>query len=69
MNAITKTGKTLLNALAFANVDNLSEFRTLLNQVDAPANPDHSPTQQGATSASSSRSTVAPVIQPIQGAL
>jgi hypothetical protein len=69
MNAITKTGKTLLNALAFANVDNLSEFRALLNQVGAPASLDHAPTQQGAMSSSSSHSPVAPVIQPIQGAL
>lgn len=36
MNKLLNRGKTLLNALAFANVGNLSEFEALLDQV-APA--------------------------------
>ena len=34
MNALIKTGKTIFNALAFANADNYSEFQTLLNQTE-----------------------------------
>ena len=34
MNALIKTGKTILNALAFANAGNYSEFQTLLNQTE-----------------------------------
>lgn len=37
MKAMIQAGKTLLNALAFANVNNLGEFRALLRQVDRPS--------------------------------
>jgi hypothetical protein len=37
MKAMIQAGKTLLNALAFANVNNLGEFRALLRQVERPA--------------------------------
>lgn len=37
MNAITKTGKKILNALAFANAGNLSEFNTLLREIEPQA--------------------------------
>ena len=37
MKAMIQTAKTLLGAMAFANVSNLGEFRTLLRQVDRPA--------------------------------
>lgn len=34
MNDIIKAGKTILNALAFANAENYSEFRSLLRQAE-----------------------------------
>lgn len=34
MNALKKTGKTILNALAFANAGNQSECMALLRQFD-----------------------------------
>lgn len=34
MNSLTKTGKTILNAMAFANVGNQSECLALLRQFD-----------------------------------
>ncbi len=34
MTTMTKAGKNILKALAFANADNHSEFRVLLNKVD-----------------------------------
>lgn len=33
MNTLIEAGKAILNALAFANADNYSEFRILLNQT------------------------------------
>jgi hypothetical protein len=39
MNTITQTGKTLLDALAFANVNRLDEFHAQLHRVDRPADP------------------------------
>ena len=35
MNTFIKAGKTMLQAMAFANAGNYSEFRSLLRQVDA----------------------------------
>lgn len=69
MNAISQTAKKILNALVFANVDNLGEFRTLLCQIDAPAGPDQEPAQHGAISRSSGSSAGTPVIGHAQGAL
>lgn len=37
MKSIIQTGKSILNALVFANAENYSEFRTLLNQIDEKA--------------------------------
>lgn len=34
MNDIIKAGKIILNALAFANAENYSEFRSLLRQAE-----------------------------------
>lgn len=34
MNALTKAGKRILNAMAFANSGNLNEFNSLLNQIE-----------------------------------
>lgn len=69
MHAINKTAKTILNALAFANVSNLDEFRALLLKIDAPTSPDHESAQHGAISSSSGSYAGTPVIGRIQGAL
>ncbi len=34
MNAIFKTGKKILNALAFANAGNMGEFNALLREME-----------------------------------
>jgi hypothetical protein len=39
MNEILKTAKTVLNALAFDNVGNLSELQTKLNAMDGRPSP------------------------------
>ncbi len=39
MKTMTQTIKALLEAMAFANVSNLGEFRAMLRQVDRPAEP------------------------------
>ena len=63
MNALTQQ---LFNALSFANVSNLGEFRTLLNQIDAP---DHSAKQPEQPKANSQTSDSAPILGHIQGAV
>lgn len=65
MNAMTR----ILNALAFANVNNLSEFRTLLRQIDEPSAPGPQSTPRGPLSTASDSSSVTPVIRHIPGAL
>ncbi len=37
MNRLTETVKTLLNAMAFANAGNISEFHALLEASEQPA--------------------------------
>lgn len=69
MNAHTPTVKKILNALAFANVNNLGEFRALLHQIDAPAGLDQAPAQHGAISPSSGNAAGAPLVGCLQGAL
>jgi len=69
MNETNTTAKKLFNALAFANVSTLGEFRTLLRQIDEPAAPVNAPAQHGTISLASSSSAVAQAIGPIQGAL
>ncbi len=44
--AMLATLKTLFNALSFANVNNLGEFRTMLREVDAPAEKNRQPTRE-----------------------
>lgn len=45
MNALIKTGKTILNSLAFANADNYSEFQTLLSKIERNEQSAGSPVQ------------------------
>jgi hypothetical protein len=65
MKAATQTIKTLLDAMAFANVSNLNEFRTMLREVDRPAEPARAPNSDDALPPGS---RVA-VLPRIQGAL
>lgn len=37
MKAVSHTLKTVLDAMAFANVSNLGEFRAMLREIDRPA--------------------------------
>lgn len=37
MKALLSSGKTILKALAFADVGNFSQFEELLNEMDSPS--------------------------------
>jgi hypothetical protein len=63
MNAIIKAGKTILNALAFANADNYSEFRALLRQTDDLPGSDERQTQYRLVSDNPAVTTVAQSFQ------
>jgi hypothetical protein len=66
MNALRKTANKIFNALAFANVSNLGEFRTLLRQIDeADATANEVPPR----GTISQPSTSTPLVGHIQGAL
>ncbi|MHB1084829.1 MAG: hypothetical protein ACYCZA_08310 [Thiobacillus sp.] len=69
MNALITTGKSLINALAFANVSNIDEFRSMLNQVDAPARSSDDLAQRSVAPEAFNHSVFAPAIGHIQGAL
>ena len=64
MNAIFSTGKTLLNALAFANVNGIDELRSKLERIDAPATATADAAEHVAAQPSYS-----PSIKHVQGAL
>jgi hypothetical protein len=65
MNAVTK----ILNALSFANVNNLGEFRALLRQIDQPSAAGQDQAQNRAVSAPSAPSSVAAEFRHAPGAL
>jgi hypothetical protein len=69
MNTLVTTGKSLLNALAFANVNNIDEFRSMLNQIDTLASSLAIPTQRRNVLEESSHSNFTPAIGHAQGAL
>jgi hypothetical protein len=69
MNTPSKTLKSLLDALAFANVNSLGEFRAMLHQIDDTAHPTHKPVANDMTPATCSNSSFAPAVGHIQGAL
>ncbi|HEX7971769.1 MAG TPA: hypothetical protein VF501_06070 [Thiobacillus sp.] len=69
MNASSKTGKTILNALAFANVNTLGEFRALLRQIDEPTEPARQSASHDATPPAPDGSAAAPTLRHIHGAL
>ncbi|MGE5320155.1 MAG: hypothetical protein ACM3KD_08240 [Hyphomicrobiaceae bacterium] len=61
--------KRILNALTFANVNNLGELRSLLRQVDQPSASQKDQAQLGSLSSLSHASSAAPGIRHAQGAL
>lgn len=67
MNSLNPTLKSLLDALAFANVDNLGEFRAMLERSQRPAPADTAATD--ATPATRGNPALAPALGHIQGAL
>lgn len=69
MNAMIQAGKTILNALAFANVSNLGEFRAMLRQIEQPSASGHEQAPHGMVSAVSDSPAVAHGIQHARGAL
>ena len=69
MNTSSKTLKSLIDALAFANVNNLGEFRAMLQQIDGATQPEYRPTPHAIAPATSSSTSFAPAAGHIQGAL
>ena len=64
MNAIISTGKSILNALAFANVNDIDALRAMLGRIEAPA-----ATLGEVTQPASGQSCYSPAIKHVQGAL
>ena len=60
--------KKILAGLAFANVNNLGEFRAVLRQVDQPSASGMDPAQHPAVSAHLESPAVAPEFRHAQGA-
>ena len=69
MNTSSKTLKSLIDALVFANVNSLGEFRAMLQQIDGTTQPEHRPTPHANAPATCSSSSFAPAAGHIQGAL
>lgn len=69
MPTITQAAKTVFNALAFANVNNLTELRTQLHQIDKPVDSPVEPKRYKTVSAATDPFSVAPDVRHIQGAL
>lgn len=69
MNAPTQTLKALMNALAFANVNNLGEFRAMLHKVDAAEQSAHQPSPHASAPVTCSASDLTPAVGYVQGAL
>ena len=69
MNACIQTGKKILDALSFSNVNNLGEFRALLRQIDGPADETCEPDSRNVTPPASCNAAITPAIGHIQGAL
>lgn len=69
MNSLNPTLKSLLDALAFANVDNLGEFRAMLERSQRPAHAPADTAATDATPATRGNPALAPALGHIQGAL
>lgn len=69
MNAIIKTGKKVLNALAFANAGNLSEFNALLRDIEPQTAAKAERAKLTLVSVNSERPVMAAPVNRIQQAL
>jgi hypothetical protein len=69
MNTSSKTLRSLIDALAFANVNSLGEFRTMLHQIDRPAQPAPQATPHAPAAATCSAASFVPAVGHVQGAL
>jgi methyl-accepting chemotaxis protein len=69
MKAIITTGKSLLNALAFANVNRIDELHAQLDQMNATVDSSANLAQHGMDLSASGHTAFAPSIGHIQGAL
>ncbi len=68
MSSSSMNLKSLLDALAFANVDNLGDFRALLNQSRQPVHAASAETAVDAATTERGTSALAPAMGHIQGA-
>lgn len=68
MSTLRNTGKTILNALAFANVSTLRELRARLRQIDAPTEPPCTAAPREDMPRTSG-TPGAPALHPMRGAL
>ncbi len=68
MKKIIQNGKTLLNALAFANVGNIGEFETLINTMDKQPTPHKDVSSAQIFQAAQSRPAVMPPLQQLRSA-
>ena len=69
MSTLIKTGRMILDALAFANVNNLGELRAQLHQLDKPAGSQAESKQSRTAAAASNHYDGSPIIHHVQGAL
>jgi hypothetical protein len=69
MNTIISAGKSILNALAFANVNRIDELHMELNQIDATVSASGDPSQHRTNLSSSNHTGFTPSTGHIQGAL
>lgn len=69
MSTLIKTGKSIFNALAFANVNSLNELRTQLQQLDESAGATAETKQARTISAAARHFDAAPIVRHVQGAL
>jgi len=69
MKNLIQSGKTLLNAIAFANAGNLSEFETLMNTMTVQPRPIGESTQTKLRDATEHRPSMTPAMHHFQSAL
>ena len=69
MNTSSKALKSLIDALAFANVNSLGEFRAMLHQIDVDTQSEHRPAPHAIAPATCSSTSITPAVSHIQGAL
>lgn len=69
MTTLARTGKPLLNALAFANVSNLGEFEALLRQIPPAPPPERAQEDDPPVADGSAKLSIVPAITRMRQAL